>query len=107
MLVFAYSDLSEMSDSALDEYIGAAREHCRDQKKNTVNSLTEATRLLQMALAEKNSRSAAKQVEAANVLAQETNQLARETLLLSKQTILLWWLAIGLAVISIAIALFK
>ncbi len=93
-----YADLSAMTDAELDQHIEtlkcSASEHKSAWGRDDVAVLT----MIQLAVEEKHNRVATKQIEASNALAQET-------LNLTKQTIHLWWAAIGLAVLSIVIAI--
>ena len=96
-----FADETQMSDVELDDYIKTLRYTALHYKTRWVDDDATLLATLRIATDEKNSRSAAKQVEA-------SNNLARETLTLTKKTIALWWMAIALATISIVIiAIFK
>ena len=95
-----FADQTQMSDAELDDHIKTLKHSAHQHRSGWGRDDAAVLAMLQMAIAEKNNRSAAKQVEA-------SNNLARETLNLTKQTIRLWWTAIALATISIVIAIFK
>ena len=90
-----YVDLQILNDEELDMHISSLKLDCA-HGPNTLYSGTILSSLLMIATAEKNSRSAAKEVAA-------TNQLALETLKLTRTTIRLWWTAIIIAAVSVII----
>jgi hypothetical protein len=94
-----YPDIYHLSDDALEQFITDMTFTCLDHERGgSTNLLIPNLMNLQVAIGEKNKRTATKQIEA-------TNQLARETLNLTKKTIGLWWTAIGVGILGIIIGL--
>ena len=94
----AYSDISSMSDADLDRYIFDLREYCRGGRQMPkAIKFQEAMPLLQIALAEKNSRVGTKQIDS-------SNKLATETLKLSKITLVLVWFGVVIAIVGVVFA---
>lgn len=100
-----FIDVQGMSDEELNTYIQDMIYSCRDYHFDSDMNPTTSITLLQIAIAEKNSRAAAKQVEASNALAQEALHQSQETLTLTKTTIRLWWIAIILAACGLIVAI--
>ena len=88
-----FADQTQMSDAELDDHIKALKHTVDEHSIYGVRDAATVLVILRIATDEKNSRSAAKQVEA-------SNNLARETLNLTKQTIYLWRIAIGVGVFA-------
>ena len=88
-----FADQTQMSDTKLDDHIKTLKHSAHQHRRGWGRDDDAVLVMLQMAIAEKNSRSVAKQVEA-------SNNLARETLNLTKQTIYLWRIAIGVGVFA-------
>ena len=90
-----FADQTQMSDAELDDHIKTLKDSMHQLNSYGTHAVATVLVMLRIATDEKNSRSAAKQVEA-------SNNLARETLNLTKQTIYLWRIAIGVGVFAAA-----
>ena len=75
-----YVDLQNLSEESLDEYIQNMTFSCRDYHFDRDMTSTTSMMLLQTAIAEKNSRAAAKQAEASHELAIATHKVAKAAL---------------------------